>query len=711
LVKDIINGVLPDSCRSLLLACVLVGAKKPKGGTRPIAMGETFYKLAGLYSLSLVRSDIPAIMEPIQFALSSGGSESALHILQAAIDAHPDWVVISADLSNAFNSRKRSQILASLFNEPTLSPLYRLAYWSYSKHSQLLTMQNGKVVFTMDSQEGVKQGDILASLLFALSMRTIYSDSIKDLDTHAVAVMDDIYFFGRATPTFTAFDRFSSTLISDAGLQLCLPKTIALLPSDTPSYTSLCSSRSMSYSISFINALGSILSRNHRTISDWLLTQLSQHKQLFDLLKHPLLPTQHSYNILRCCMVPRMNYWSRVISPTSFHSTALAFDKLLLDTATSILGLPALSTVAQLQLSLPIRHGGFGLRSMMLVSPAAWWSSLAQAYRFISPLLPSPSSPSMNFSFVISQSQCHSFFEKFHVPFDNKPVPPLPTDFWTSFASECALPGTQRLIMKSIYNTQYTALLSDSKSPSPDYARIVSVSQPSSGLWLTSLPFHPSLSISNGHFSIASRIRLGLTPVDNLATCSCSASLKTNPLHFLDCRLLRSHINARHHRITHTFARISRLVGIAVVLEPRIGMDDMSRTDGNFFLTSLSAQTDVCVVHPSSSSYLKLATKPLGTCIDREKKKDHLYLRKVQASGSLFFPLVMESYGAVGQRARDFIRLLDDEASKNSISSLYGQSITNFLLRSISIVLQSSNAAICSSGAIISRSRSGRSAN
>ena len=212
LIKDMINGILPDSCRSLLLASVLVGAKKPKGGTRPIAMGEAFYKLAGLYSLSLVRSDIPSIMEPIQFALSSGGSESALHILQSAIDAHPDWVVISADITNAFNSRKRSDILASLFNEPSLSPLFRLAHWSYSKSSDLLTLNNGKVVFTLHSEEGVKQGDMLGSLLFALSMKKIYTNSIQDLDTHAIAVMDDFYIFGSSAPSFTAFDRFALNL-------------------------------------------------------------------------------------------------------------------------------------------------------------------------------------------------------------------------------------------------------------------------------------------------------------------------------------------------------------------------------------------------------------------------------------------------------------------------------------------------------------------
>src|ERR1700712_5334131 len=146
--------------------------KKPSGGTRPIAMGEAFCKLAGLYCLSLVRTDIPAILEPIQFALSPGGSETAVHVLNAALDLHPDWVVISADLTNAFNCRKRSDILKCLFAEKSLGPLFRLAHWSYGKS---FVMDHGKAIRSFESLEGVKQGDVLASLLFAVSMKNAYA--------------------------------------------------------------------------------------------------------------------------------------------------------------------------------------------------------------------------------------------------------------------------------------------------------------------------------------------------------------------------------------------------------------------------------------------------------------------------------------------------------------------------------------------------------
>ena len=188
------------------------------------------------------------------------------------------------------------------------------------------------------------------------------------------------------------------------------------------------------------------------------------------------------------------------------------------------------------------------------------------------------------------------------------------------------------------------------------------------------LPFHPSLSIHDKHFSVASRIRLGLPPVDDLKSCSCRTSLRANPLHFLDCRILRSLTTVRHDRLLHTLARIARSAGIAVMVEPRLGKDDLKRTDANFYFSSCGTEIDVSVVHPSSASFFKLACKPLGAAQERENRKNQMYLKRTQNKGSAFYPVVFESYGASGSRARDFIRLLNDEASTNGIHKLQGLS-------------------------------------
>src|SRR5271156_1627023 len=89
---------------------------------------------------------------------------------------------------------------------------------------------------------------------------------------------------------------------------------------------------------------------------------------------------------------------------------------------------------------------GFGLRSMVLTSPAAWWSALAQAFHFISLLIPSLDVLGADVPFVRSQSRCHSFFNKYNVPL-NGPVPPDPNKFWSTYLNDPAPSGTQRTLM------------------------------------------------------------------------------------------------------------------------------------------------------------------------------------------------------------------------------------------------------------------------
>ena len=123
----------------------------------------------------------------------------------------------------------------------------------------------------------------------------------------------------------------------------------------------------------------------------------------------------------------------------------------------------------------------------------------------------------------------------------------------------------------------------------------------------------------------------------------------------------------------------------------------------NFYLSSCSSQIDVSVVHPSAKSYRRAASKPLGAALGREKLKNNLYLERTQANGSKFYPVVFESYGAIGPRAREFIRLLNDEAATHSIYNLHG--LMNFILRSLAVVLQVSNSILCLDASIKARKK------
>ena len=122
----IVNGKLTGRVKRKLLTSVLVGIDKPDGGIRPIAIGESFYKMAVLYTLAVNDKETKDALGPRQFAAAPGGAETAVNFIQTAMDLYPDWAVISVDIANAFNARSRKDILNELYRRKPLSGLWKL---------------------------------------------------------------------------------------------------------------------------------------------------------------------------------------------------------------------------------------------------------------------------------------------------------------------------------------------------------------------------------------------------------------------------------------------------------------------------------------------------------------------------------------------------------------------------------------------------------
>ena len=120
-------------------------------------------------------------------------------------------------------------------------------------------------------------------------------------------------------------------------------------------------------------------------------------------------------------------------------------------------------------------------------------------------------------------------------------------------------------------------------------------------------------------------------------------------------------IISRHDRLLQCLARIARQSGTAVQIEPHLGPgDEGSRTDGKFFFPSLPVFVDTSVVHPAAPSYLNIASTPLAATNRMEKNKCTNYLSFAQEQGALFFPVVLESFGAIGPKVwtlfRDYLK-------------------------------------------------------
>jgi hypothetical protein len=239
LVKDMLNGDVDVDSHSVLTASLLIPIPKEGGGVRPIAIGEAFYRLATMYGVGLVSSELPKIFEPIQLGVGArGGVSRALHMIQAKLEmGGPDTILLKCDIKNAFNERKREQILADLLKEEKLRPLWRFAHWAYRTPSPLLVLDHGVFAGLLMSEQGVRQGDGLASLLFSLSVQKFYERCTQELkegkSVVKVAIADDFNILGPPAAVIETFKAFLRE-IKDSGLEVRMVKCGILWPHKGP---------------------------------------------------------------------------------------------------------------------------------------------------------------------------------------------------------------------------------------------------------------------------------------------------------------------------------------------------------------------------------------------------------------------------------------------------------------------------------------------
>jgi hypothetical protein len=103
----------------------------------------------------------------------------------------------------------------------------------------------------------------------------------------------------------------------------------------------------------------------------------------FRALRHPRFTTQAALVLLRVCALPKFNFSCRTLPPRLTSRACVTFDQLVLHTAMDILRLDLDSPDARNLLTLPMRHGRFGLRRMEATAPAAFLGSLAAAARYL----------------------------------------------------------------------------------------------------------------------------------------------------------------------------------------------------------------------------------------------------------------------------------------------------------------------------------------
>jgi len=167
-IKHGTAGTLPLNKLWNVSKIVLMPALNPANQSwklRPIAIGTSWYRLIGKSALNILGDSVGRKLAPLQFAVGIPDGISIAAMILQHHRTNDENAILSIDLSNAFNSIRRTRILEGLRQyAPQLLPFFK---WSYSGRTQLRSSTGALCGF---AETGTRQGDSLSMLYFAVGI-------------------------------------------------------------------------------------------------------------------------------------------------------------------------------------------------------------------------------------------------------------------------------------------------------------------------------------------------------------------------------------------------------------------------------------------------------------------------------------------------------------------------------------------------------------
>jgi len=656
--NTVMAGLCPSHVSSFFFGGRLIALNKKSGGVRPIAVGVTLRRLASKCANAHGAARMAPTLGPRQLGVGiPGGCEAAIHSARRYLQSLPaDHVMVKLDFANAFNSLHRSDMLRSIYN--TLPELYAFCFSSYFQPSFLYF---GSDIIL--SQEGPQQGDPFGPLLFCLTIQPLLTSLQSDL---TLGYLDDLTLAGHQSTVSSDVQR-----VLDCGGKMGLqlnPSKCEVISHPGAAITDPYLSSFVSVCVADSTLLGAPLFPGPVLDKTWA-DRCAELTRAVDRLS--LLNAQDALLLLRVSFsAPRVQHLLRC-SPSVDHPGLASFDKTLRSALCRISNTD-ISDIQWLQASLPIRHGGLGVREVHSLAIPAFLASAASTLNLQAQILSQASCPS------------DAFFETYLAAWKNahySPVLPACLPVKQSFWDQ---PG----IMSA--RAQVEAHCSDPYQT----ARFHAAAAPHSGDWLLALPISScGLRLTDDAVRVAVALRLGCS-VCVAHNCRCGSPVDTHGLHGLVCKKAPSK-TTRHHAINDVIARSLIAAGVPVTKEPcGLTRTDGKRPDG---LTLIPWQAgkpltwDVTVVSTLADSYVHLSSQSAGGAAEAAaNRKTHKYTDL--PATHIFQPLAFETHGATHSSALDFLNAVGGRSAAESGDPRE----TSFLWQRISILIQRFNAILIS---------------
>ena len=710
-IERLVNGTLPTALKEYLLPSNLVAISKPNGGIRPIAVGEIFWRLAADYILKHQRDNIKHTLEPNQFGCAvPGGIEHVIHTLQCTLeDTRYKCAAVSLDFTNAFNTLDRAFMLEQLYQQPKLKALWNITAWGYSSSSTLYVMDNTP----LQSHNGARQGDPLGCILFANAIAKALQCTIKPTNglIKCYAVLDDIRLAGPPHLLRECVDRLVSELKSShLSLNPSKSELFWLHKDQLPTNLTNLQFRIIDKAAT---VLGTPVGVDIAIIQSILDNELAAHRSMFNILQSNLFTHQEAFLLLRYCTIPRLTHLMRTLRPQHLQQLATSFDQQVMDTVYHRLHLQYNSAnnknLPSQLLTLPIRLGGFGLRSTVVTSPIAYWSSIATSLDTINKRLkPSTAviastTPQLIEALTICTHKLPTKKGESKAPLQDI-LPSIDTILQQLYCHQKEYPVHMQHVMSTMKDEQsYTHIF----NTAPPHVKATLNSTTStntfkstSSAWIITYPTDSKLTIDNDTFELAARLRLGLPPptsMEHISKCQCGDQLN-DKWHFFSCsQLKRTASNNRHNHVVNIIAMAVREAGGMALVEPSgVSQRDARRPDIEIIMGSKHIYTDVTIRHPCSPSRIASAARSNKFLHAANVDKHTKYDKIANESKATFMCFAADTFGTIHEEALQLLDLISTYKYPNN--DIKAKQWYRYLISIICISIARGNSFIISLG-------------
>ena len=582
LINIILQGKTPRAVRPFFFGASLVALEKKDGGVRPIAVGCTIRRLAAKMAGSHIMDTMGALLAPRQLGYGTPqGAEAAVHATRLFL---PNEVILKLDFKNAFNTIWRDKMLNAVRSlVPEIAPFVHSAY---GEPSTLFWGQQ-----TLSSREGVQQGDPLGPLLFCLTIHELCTQLESDL---CLFYLDDGTLGGSPQEVLRDLQLVEQGA-AELGLSLNHEKSevISIDPAAREPLLTVAPSLSVTYpdcSSLLGSPLGSV-----DCISQAIRDKTASLQTMGDRLSYlhaqdALLFLRHSFAI------PKLLYTLRT-APCFLSNELSTYDDVLKSITSRITNVSLSdSDAAWIQASLPVKHGGLGIRSAAQLAPSAFLASAAGSSGLVSQILPAR----LQEVPYAARAEALSSWMQGH----DSPPPPDPV--------------AHRQRMWDLPRVRATSQALTNDAPDPrSRARLLAACRSESGAWLQALPV-PSLGLrlDDETTRVAVGLRLGTSLCRPHQCTHCGAEVDHLATHGLNCRWSEGR-HPRHAAVNDVIHRSLTSANIPSRLEPSgLYRSDGKRPDGCSIIPWRSGKVlvwDATCPDTYAPSHIPAAVRGAGT--------------------------------------------------------------------------------------------------